>query len=391
MTTTINASTTAGLVQTADTSGVLALQTAGTTAVTVDASQNVGIGTASPRAKVDVNGSIYTGWADTNFIGMQFGSDPSGYRLGLLPVSSTRDLQIQAKSSDGFSVSGITFYTGTGPTERMRIDSSGRVGINATPSTSTTAQLQVTGGNTNATTLATAYSTATAVFVPKSSSGYSLQFGSGPSDVPYIQMSAGGSAAGDLTIQPYGGNLQVGNTGAISTERFTVASGSNTLAAWIQQSTNTSGYNVMVLGLGSNGGNTSTSFIRGNTNAVGNWYLYGNGTTSFTSDQRLKKNIESTRDGYLEDLAKLRVVKYNWRKDDDGTPKELGLIAQEVEQVFPGLVQDDPSRVSEDDPTVYKTLKQSVIPFMLLKAIQEQQALITQLQADVAALKGATP
>jgi len=41
MTTTINASTTAGLVQTADTSGELALQTAGTTAVTVDASQNV--------------------------------------------------------------------------------------------------------------------------------------------------------------------------------------------------------------------------------------------------------------------------------------------------------------------------------------------------------------
>ena len=54
MTTTINASTTAGLVNTADTSGVLALQTAGTTAVTVDASQNVGIGTASPSYKLDV-------------------------------------------------------------------------------------------------------------------------------------------------------------------------------------------------------------------------------------------------------------------------------------------------------------------------------------------------
>lgn len=40
MTSTINASTTAGIVTTADTSGVLALQTAGTTAVTVDASQN---------------------------------------------------------------------------------------------------------------------------------------------------------------------------------------------------------------------------------------------------------------------------------------------------------------------------------------------------------------
>jgi hypothetical protein len=54
MTSTINASTSAGLVQTADTSGVLALQTAGTTAVTVDASQNVGIGTASPSYKLDV-------------------------------------------------------------------------------------------------------------------------------------------------------------------------------------------------------------------------------------------------------------------------------------------------------------------------------------------------
>lgn len=39
MTTTINASTSAGLVQTADTSGVLALQTAGVTAVTISAAQ----------------------------------------------------------------------------------------------------------------------------------------------------------------------------------------------------------------------------------------------------------------------------------------------------------------------------------------------------------------
>ena len=44
MTTTINASTSAGLVNTADTSGVLQLQTNSTTAVTIDTSQQVGIG-----------------------------------------------------------------------------------------------------------------------------------------------------------------------------------------------------------------------------------------------------------------------------------------------------------------------------------------------------------
>jgi len=50
----INASTTAGLVNQADTSGVLALQTGGTTAVTVDASQKVGVGTNSPLQRFDV-------------------------------------------------------------------------------------------------------------------------------------------------------------------------------------------------------------------------------------------------------------------------------------------------------------------------------------------------
>jgi hypothetical protein len=60
MTTTINASTTAGLVQTADTSGLLALQTAGTTAVTVNASQNVGIGTASPSSRLTTSGTTGT-------------------------------------------------------------------------------------------------------------------------------------------------------------------------------------------------------------------------------------------------------------------------------------------------------------------------------------------
>jgi hypothetical protein len=50
----INASTSGagGVITTADATGILQLQTASTTAVTVDASQNVGIGTSSPAAKL---------------------------------------------------------------------------------------------------------------------------------------------------------------------------------------------------------------------------------------------------------------------------------------------------------------------------------------------------
>ena len=47
MTASINASTVSGVVVTSDTSGSLALQTAGTTALTIDSSQNVGIGTTA--------------------------------------------------------------------------------------------------------------------------------------------------------------------------------------------------------------------------------------------------------------------------------------------------------------------------------------------------------
>ena len=58
MATTINAAASAGLVTTADTSQILQLQTGGTTAVTIDASQNVGIGTSSPSYKLDVRTSV---------------------------------------------------------------------------------------------------------------------------------------------------------------------------------------------------------------------------------------------------------------------------------------------------------------------------------------------
>jgi hypothetical protein len=176
------------------------------------------------------------------------------------------------------------------------------------------------------------------------------------------------------------GNLLVGLTSPLGSERIS-ASGTGTYVGVFQQGTNTSGYHVLRCGLQQNGNNTSSYFLWGNTNNVGNWYLYGNGTTSFTSDQRLKKNIETTRDGYLEDVAKLRVVKYNWRNDEEGKLRELGLIAQEVEQVFPGLVQDDIEKISQDDDTVYKTVKQSVLPFILLKAIQELKVQNDELKA----------
>jgi len=108
MTTTINASNSGGggLVQTADASGILALQTAGTTAVTVDASQNVGIGTASPAAKFQTNSTDGT---------VAIFRTTSGANNGRLTVDVS-----DAAATAGFS---------NGGAERMRIESGGNVGI----------------------------------------------------------------------------------------------------------------------------------------------------------------------------------------------------------------------------------------------------------------------
>ena len=110
--------------------------------------------------------------------------------------------------------------------------------------------------------------------------------------------------------------------------------------------------------------------------------VYSNGTYATLSDETQKKNIESARSGYLEDLKQLRVVKYNWKDQDDLEPKELGLIAQEVEQVFPGLV----SEIQAESGDVNKGVKAGVLPYMLLKALQEATSRIESLEVNNADL-----
>jgi len=180
------------------------------------------------------------------------------------------------------------------------------------------------------------------------------------------------------------GRLLIGTTTNSYGEFLNVTSASSqTYAAFIQNSSG-SGYSAIRATIASGGNNTSTYHFQGNTAGVNNWYLYGNGTTSYSSDQSLKKNIQTTRDGYLADLNKLRVVKYQWKGDDPNCQQvELGLIAQEVEQVFPKLIQE---HEFEGVGTV-KNIKQSVLPFMLLKALQELSAQVTALQTEVTALK----
>jgi hypothetical protein len=128
MAVTINASTSAGLVQTADTSGVLQLQTANTNAVTVDASQNVGIGTAAPAGKLEVNATSGAQQLVLN----DSASTGNGNKTVTLAAFKS------GVGYHNFLINGfdLRFAIGGSVTEAMRIDSSGNVLVGTTASLS---------------------------------------------------------------------------------------------------------------------------------------------------------------------------------------------------------------------------------------------------------------
>jgi hypothetical protein len=393
----------------------LAFTTASTERMRINNNGDVGIGTASPStySKLTVFGSSVSGFAGITSIngagssgsgGIQFGSDGTYVKSAIALV--------REQANGGGS---LVFYNDSNADaanwattdEKMRIDFAGNVGI-GTSSPAKKLELY-SSQNANVELLRlnnpdvnglgtqigfTQGSTTWSQIISEYSSSWRMKIGAGSTnaftagDAGYITFftNNGSSSYAERMRLDSNGFLGIGSTSPGAGEKLSVNS-TGQYVCWMNQQTNTSGFHVLRLGLNPNNNNTSSYFLHGNTNTVGNWFLYGNGTMSFSSDQRLKKNIETTRDGYVEDLCRLRVVKYNWRNDDNSTPKELGLIAQEVAEVFPNLVLDDQVGVTEDDSTHYKSLKYSVLPFMLLKAIQEQQALITTLTARITALE----
>jgi hypothetical protein len=151
MPSTINASASSGLVSTADTSTILALQTNGTTAVTIDASQNVGIGTTTPAGLLQLNSDAGTGEATNrgNLIlvnqtgtgagstkGIEFKGSASGSGYGVKLYLNN--------DSDYFGIA--TRFSSATWTERLKIsESNGNVTLtnnlgigNTTPTTSGT-------------------------------------------------------------------------------------------------------------------------------------------------------------------------------------------------------------------------------------------------------------
>lgn len=132
------------------------------------------------------------------------------------------------------------------------------------------------------------------------------------------------------------------------------------------------------------GADSGNSFIIYSSNASGGVYI-GNASTSWTgrSDERLKDIIEPITNA-TNKVSSLRAVIGKFKTDEEGTRRSF-LIAQDVQAVLPEAVSVSPRKEGED--TDYLGVAYTDVIPLLVAAIKEQQAIITQLQADVAALQ----
>jgi hypothetical protein len=103
------------------------------------------------------------------------------------------------------------------------------------------------------------------------------------------------------------------------------------------------------------------------------------GVYTAVSDRNLKKNITPTQT-VLEKVQQLNIVDYNFKLQQDGQ-KYTGLIAQDVEQIFPNLV------VPPNDEQDNYTMDYSGFGVLAIKAIQEQQEKIESLEREIAEIK----
>ena len=123
------------------------------------------------------------------------------------------------------------------------------------------------------------------------------------------------------------------------------------------------------------------------------------GSLGTLSDSRLKENITDCT-SKLQDILSLRVVNYEI-KDDNDNGKMIGFVAQELETVFPSLVEKTDTREYDEDNNVtsgyedQRSVKTDMTFAFFTKAIQEQQTiiesqktLIEDLTARVTALEG---
>ena len=330
---------------------------------------------------------INLGWAHSNTttdieqrIHWSFGDDASAdnyQSAGYIGMGKDDTWQGNAQRS-----SYLSFATGSGASvsERMRIDSSGNVGIGtANPSRDLVIDR---AGEESAIQLDGDSDQQQAIYFSKASSDQWALYA--PASTSDLRLWDGSS---DRVSFQDGGNVGINYTSNPSGMKFAVNGKSYTNDGLHFSSTSDNN----AINVGSHGSGSTTLYI-------------GNATITVSSDERIKKNIENTKINATKTLNKLRVVDFEWDDpSDEGSYNNknarvshggqwTGLVAQEIVNHVPHIVnaprKEDTLEIDYESDDTWFVDFEHLVP-TLVKAVQELSAQNDALTARIEALENA--
>jgi hypothetical protein len=373
---------------------------------------NVGVGTASPAAKLDVRSSgTFTGdpqarFYDTRAVAADIGGGINfgGTFTGTTVTTWAGISGLKENATDGNYAGCLAFFTrpnGTGASERMRLDSAGNLGLGVPPSlwltdvkafdVNTVGSLWgfQSGANVQTGVTNNAFINSSAQYIYKVDAPASNYLQA--SGAHQWQIAPSGTAGNAISFTQAmtldaNGRLVVGDTANVQLSRAEFTSTSLTPAflarvnvdadegQWAGQFQKKTATNT-----------TSQVFVRFliNDGATPSGYITANGANAATftssSDARLKENIADLP-SQLNKVMSLRPVEFDYK---DGTGHQIGFIAQEMQTIYP-------DSVSEGADKMLQIGGWSKTEARLVKAIQEQQTLITALTDRITTLESST-
>jgi hypothetical protein len=368
----------------------------------------------SPGAKLHVLGSNFVGiFAGTNantvYTEYRYNSTTTSGLIGngssLLSAAADSDFIVRSEGALKFATNGNNF--------RAVIDSSGNLGIGTTSPADTNSfgrALDIRSSTGAAAYFrdsddATKYSVAG--FFGADSNAYYGSWGTGTGVLFY----SAGAERGRFTA---GGYFKASDSGTYRNaagvyHELRNSDGSNP-TVFVTNSNASTPYGIAVEFTAAAPDNNTQFFFRAEDNVAIRCYIWADGDLAnhdgvygTISDERLKQDIVDAGSQW-DDLKSIRFRKYRMKTDVEANPDApamFGVVAQELAQVCPGLVDEHPNmktvevtdeegnvtQTQEPDGTTTLTVKSSILLMKAAKALQEAMARIEQLEADMAALK----
>jgi hypothetical protein len=349
---------------------------------------NVGIGTATPTSRLHVSNGTYDTRLDGNNLLFSRSDGPAYFDAvnaggwmdfvtnGRLPSDANSNLVLKPDKNSYFN--GALGIGNNNPTYQVHIVDPGNSGIRV---------------QTN------------------SSGGTVASFGAnGDFDIDYVNIVGGRFAVRE------NGNVGIG-TGSPGS-KLEIDADATTYAAYVTNSSTASyvtgiiGYTPAATGIEHTGTRGTASGASSNYGVYGsafgggtNYAGYFSGDLAYTgslihaSDARLKENIQDIN-GALPQILRLKPRTFNYRSGRGFNQMNLspgnhyGLVAQELEEVFPDLVVPAVHPTEHDaqgnpigETIKYKAIKSLELIPILIEAMQEQQKLIQELQKKVELLE----